>query len=461
MGLGAGPGDGAWRRRGGAALVAFAVAAGAAAAAEPVPCPAQPIRWKDDCAGLAHEPLTGLDRLRYLPVGAGWVSLGGELRVRLERMDAADFGIAGGPAYLQLGRRAMAHADLHLTPRLRVFGQLAAAEADGRRPGPRPQDQDELDVAQLFVDAPLRLGETELLARLGRQEIDLSGNRLVTTRDGVTIRRTFQGALGQAARGDVRLTVFALRPTRLRRGAFDDGPNDGETFRGASVDYRPPAGLVTAFVFRRARTEARFADHTGPERRWTAGLRYAVRQPAWAAWAQADWQWGEASNQTISASSAATGASYTFDAPRRPTLGAALAYASGDRRRGDGELGTFDPLYPNAFGLSDAPFIYQTNYRLAAIEGSAVFGGAELGLSGFLVARDATGDAVYAGGRPLPGVPDHGRLTAVLGQADARLPLTPRTELYLSAVCALPGEAVRQAGGHSGLYARVQLTTRF
>lgn len=458
MGLGAGRGAPTL----GAAVFAVTVAAGgAAAAAEPVPCPAQPIRWKDDCTSLAGEPLTGLDRLRYLPVGAGWVTLGGEVRVRLERMDAADFGIAGGPAYLQLGRRGMLHADLHLTPELRVFGQLAAAEADGRRPAPRPQDQDELDVAQLFVDAPLRLGATELLARLGRQEIDLSGNRLVTTRDGVTIRRTFQGALGQAAHGDLRLTLFALRPTRLRRGAFDDGPDGRETFRGASLDYRLSAGLVTGFAFRRARTEARFAEHSGPERRWTGGLRYAVRRPKWDAWAQAAWQWGEASDQTIAASSVATGASYTFEGRRRPTLGATLAYASGDRRRDDGELGTFDPLYPNTFGLSDAPFIYQTNYRLAAIEGSALFGRAELGLSGFVVARDATADAIYGGGRPLGGAPRSGRVTAFLGQADARLPLTPRTELYVSTVRALARDGVRQAGGRSGLYARVQLTTRF
>jgi hypothetical protein len=451
------------RRGRGLAALALGLAAAWATHARAGDCRPQPIRWQDDCSALADHPLAGLDRLRYLPLADGVsLTLGGEARVRVESVRDAEFGIDGAPGYLQVGRRVQLFADVHTESGVRVFGQFVAAEEDGRRPGPRTQDQDEADLAQLFVDLPARIGDVALLARVGRQEINLSDNRLVTTRDGVNIRRTFQGLQLDAAWAGARLSVFRFRPVEVHRGAFDDRPNLAELFQGLSLDLpRSGPGLTTLFLFDRARPDARFVGLSGHERRWTGGARYARRAAGWDIYAQAAYQWGEVEGQPIRALGGAAGASFTASAPHAPRLGVLAAFASGDRHAGDGRIGTFDPIYPNNYGLSDAPFLYQTNYLTVAGEGALRFGRAEVGGAAYLVGRYATGDAIYGSGRPLAGSTGHGRATAVLLQGNVRVAISRRVELYASVVQALAGDGVTDGGGKDATYARMQLTARF
>jgi hypothetical protein len=451
--------------RRGSGLAALVLGLALATAAAAGDCRPQPIRWQEDCSALAGRDLTGLERLRYLPLAGGeaWLTLGGEARVRVESVRDADFGIAGGPGYLTVSRRALLYGDLRLVGGPRVFAQLGAVGEDGRAPGPRPQDRDALDLSQLFVDLPAQVGDAALLARVGRQEISLSDNRLVTTRDGANMRRSFQGVQLDAAWAGARLSLFRFRPIEVRPQAFDDGPNSTELFAGASLDLpRRGAGLTTLFLFDRERPDARFVGLSGHERRRSAGVHYARRADGWDAYAQATYQWGQAESQPIQALGGAAGASYTFShAPHTPRLGALAAFASGDRRAGDGRIGTFDPLYPNNFGLSDAPFLYQTNYVAVAGEGAARFGRVELGAASYLIGRYSTGDAIYGAGKPLPGSAGHGAMTALLLQASARVALGHGVDVYASVVQALAGDGVTAAGGGDSTYARLQLTGRF
>ncbi|MDB5450888.1 MAG: alginate export family protein [Phenylobacterium sp.] len=436
---------------------------GLAPAAAAETCRPQPIRWQDDCDGLATKTRTGVDQLRYVPLaGDAWLTLGGEARVRMESVGASEFGIEDAPSYLEISRRALFQADLRTPGGLRVFGQLGAVAEEGRKPGPRAQDEDQLDLPQLFVELPARVGDVALVARVGRQEIDLSDNRLVTTRDGANVRRSFDGAQLESSWAGARLILFRFRPVEVRRYAFDDGASATELFAGASLDLpRRGPGLTTLFLFDRERADAKFVGLSGHERRRTAGARYARRADGWDVYAQAAYQWGQMEGQPISAAGGAAGASFTFDAPHSPRLGGVAAFASGDRRAGDGRLGTFDPVYPNSYGLSDAPFLYQTNYIAVAGEGAARFGPAELGGAAYLVGRYATGDAIYGQGRPLTDSTGHGRLTAVLLQANARVALAPNLEFYGSVVRAVTGDGVTAAGGKDSTYVRMQLTARF
>jgi hypothetical protein len=392
-----------------------------------------------------------------------WLTLGGDARVRIESLRDAEFGIENAPGYLEVGRRVQLFADVRTDAGVRLFGHLAAAGEDGRRPGPRPQDQDEADLAQLFVDLPARIGDVALLARVGRQEVNLSDNRLVTTRDGVNIRRSFQGLQLDATWAGGRLSVFRLRPVEIHRGTFDDRPNAAELFHGLSLDLpRSGPGLTTLFLFERTRPDARFVGLSGHERRRSAGVRYARRANGWDVYAQAAYQWGEAAGQPIRALGGAAGASFTWTAPHRRRLGVLAAFASGDRRAGDGRIGTFDPIYPNNYGLSDAPFLYQTNYMTVAGEGALQLGRAQVGGAVYLVGRYATGDAIYGGGgRPLTGSTGHGRATALLLQGNVRVQVSRRVDLYASVVRALVGDGVTKAGGKDATYARLQLTARF
>lgn len=442
-----------------AAILALAAFAGAARAD---PCAPQQIRWLEDCSALAGQPLTGVDRLRYLAAGEGWVTMGGEARVRIERIDPADLGAAGGPSFLQVGRRAMLHADYHLSPHgPRVFGQVMALGQDGRKPGPRAQDEDRFDIAQLFVEAPARLGPAILRLRYGRQEVDLR-NRLVNTRDGVTVRRTFQGPLATLAVGGATLTAFRLHPTAPRRGVLDDRADRNETFEGLTLDGPAPlAGQAGLFLFERRRPATRWLSSNAAERRMSGGLRYAAETETWSLEAQATAQWGDAGAQSIRAFGVTADAAWRVDARHDVKVGPVMAYASGDGRPGDRRLGTFDPTYPSNNGVTDAPFLFQTNYLALGGDGSFQVGPAELGLAGFRITRASTGDAVYAQGRPVAGLSGGGRATARLVQLRARIRPTPHLEAYLSVTHAWVGDTVRAAGGRNATYARGQFTAYF
>lgn len=444
------------------AAFALAFAAPAAALAATPACPPQPIRWMDDCSKLAGQQLTGLDRLRYIPLGGeSWLTFGGEVKTRGEGLDT-DFGIGGVRDYQMAALRFMADGDLHITPKLRLFAQLATVDESGRIAA-RPQDRNRVDVPQAFIDVPLELGPVSVLARYGRHELDLSGNRLVTTREGAGIRRTFEGPLTNLYAGGARLTVFRLHPLLLKRGAFDDVADQGDTFTGASLDFpRLKTGLLTAFLFDRTRQDSRALDYLGAERRYTTGLRFAGKLGGWDGNAQGAVQWGRAGDgRDLRAFGGNATATYTFDAPHTPRFIGTIAYASGDKRRGDGVIQTFDPVYPNNFGLSDASFLYQTNYGLISGQGLWRFGKADIGGGAYLVTRASTGDAIYGQGRAIPGTAGPGNVTAWLAQANIRTQLTARVDLYASYVRAFVGEGVRAAGGHDSGYFRIDLAARF
>lgn len=450
--------------RSGARLAAVASGAllAAPAAAQAVACPSHVLRWQDDCSTLAGAKLSGLDRLRYIPVGQGWLTLGGEARVRVEDVDANDFGIGGSRGFVTVGRRVFLSGDLHFTPRFRVFVQVAAAEEDGRKPGPRAFDQTEFDATNLFVDLPATVGEVKLRARIGRQEMELSDNRLLGSREGVTIRRAFDGVELEAIARGARLKVFRVRPVDIRRGAFDDRSNPDETFSGLSLDLpRQGRNRVTVYLFDRTRPGAQDLDYRGPERRWTAGARYAGAIGRFSSFAQLSGQWGDAGGKSIGAFGGAAGTTVVFDAPHKPRLNSIFAFASGDGRAGDRRLGTFDPVYPNGYGLSDAPFIYQTNFVFGGAEAVGDFGPAQFGVASYAIGRASTGDAVYAQGRPIPGSVGPHRGTAWLLQANTRMALAPRVDLYVSVVRAIVGRNLSDAGGHDATYMRFQLTSRF
>lgn len=59
----------------------------------------KPIRSDETYAYLATADRTGLDVLRYIPVGGGaYLTLGGEARLRIDAIDAPRFGVAGEQA---------------------------------------------------------------------------------------------------------------------------------------------------------------------------------------------------------------------------------------------------------------------------------------------------------------------------------------------------------------------------
>lgn len=429
-------------------------------------CPPRPFRWQEDCRQLAGAELHGLDRLRYVPLSAddeAWLTLGGEARARMDLLHDIDFGIGGQPGYTEFAGRVLVNADLRTPQGPRAFVQLGVVQEVGRKPGPRTQDESGLDVTQAFVDAPWSAGAVRGVLRLGRQEIDLSANRLLSSRDGATLRRTFEGAKLDMRLGGAVVAVVSVHPVDLRVEPFADRADKTERFNALSIDLpvsSPGGGALNLFVFDRQRESARYLRAQGRERRYTLGAHYARQSGPWSLDAQVAAQTGRVQGKPIRAYGFAIAADRELGGPLQTVLNFDLVAASGDRKRTD-RIETFDPIYPNNGGLSDAPLLYQTNYVFGGGGVSLRWAGVTWASGANLLARESVGDAVYANGRPIPGQFGGARLTSILGQVSARKAFGTSYEIYGSLVRAVALKGVENAGGRDVVYSRVQLTARF
>lgn len=455
-----------WLRGGVAASLLIAGAARAQDLPELPTCPVKLHRWSEDCRKLADAPRAGLDALRYVPLAddyAVWITFGGEYRARTEGLDSVDFGIAGGPDYLVLAHRGLFHADVRTAAGPRLFVQLSAAGQSGRRPSARSFDESEPDIAQAFIDLPLRFDGGSVSVRLGRQELSLD-NRLVALRDGVTLRRAFDAARLDLDVTGVVLTAFHAKPVLNRPGAFDDKGTPGETFTGASVALKGGNGASawSVFAFERRRPVARYASASGPERRQSYGVRYAAESDRSDVEVQAVVQRGRVGVQRVRAWGAAVDYGWR-PVPKSPTrLGVEISAASGDERSDDGRLGTFDPLYPNLGAFGDAPLYYYANQINAQVNAEHRIGAVTLRADATLTGRFDTADAIYVSpGRPLATPPAGDRFSAVLLEASARWSIRPGVELYASVLRGEALDAIRAVGGDDVNFGLVQLTAAF
>jgi Alginate export len=119
-------------------------------------------------ANGAHNDLW--DAVKCLPLGPErYLSMGGELRIQYERYDGLGWGAATDDRNGYLLQRYMLHGDLHAGRHVRAFLQLKSGLENGRLGGPRPVDQDVLDLHQEFVDLAAGRNQPRFTLRVGRQ----------------------------------------------------------------------------------------------------------------------------------------------------------------------------------------------------------------------------------------------------------------------------------------------------
>lgn len=327
------------------------------------------------------------------------VDLGAEYRIRGEAFDHPTFGIGPQQGYAALDQRFLASIDVH-ADRVRLFAQLAAAASDGRDPV-RRFDRSAPDVQQAFIEA--QIGASGMV-RLGRQELDGEGDRLIALRDMANLRRRFDLAL--VTLGDTRpwrFRAFFGRPVVEGPGALDDHPDHGERFAGMTLARRLGRNAeLRLSVFNRLRSRATYAEGTGRDARWTVGLRLAGDAGTLRYVLQGAVQRGSFGAARIRAGGIA-GELYWQLHPLPLRLGLTGGYASGDARRDDGMLGTFDPLYPNLGYYTDAPGVYPGNSIDIAPQVRIGDKRVTVDVGVDRVWRVTTADAAYSGGLPFPG----------------------------------------------------------
>ena len=338
------------------------------------PPPYTPVRWNEDYSHL-RDPARRtdfFDPIKYIPLGDDpetYLSLGGSARYRYELFNDNNFGAGPQDDTGYHLTRLMAHADLHLGKHLRGFVQIKSALEDGRAGGPRPADADEFDLQQAFVDLKLRLptgpeGATVTL-RGGRQDLVYGAHRLVGPLDWTNTRRTFEGGRAVVAFSkEHSLDFFWVRPVVFEK----EEPNVGDertSFAGVydtrslpAVFGKEAATKLELYGFILNRSDASFPpEGVADEDRYTVGARLAGAPKPFDFDLEGTYQFGKYGGGNISAWSVAAEGGYTpAEVPLAPRLFVGYDAASGDGDPGDGDLGTFNQLFPTGhphFGYID------------------------------------------------------------------------------------------------------------
>jgi len=248
--------------------------------------------------------------------------------------------------------RTRVFGDLWHLDSFRLYVEFIDAHSFNPDLAPLPIDRNRSDLLNAFVDVKMfELDGKNAYLRVGRQEMLLGSQRLVSTLDWANTRRTFQGvsAFRQGEKFDVNL--FWVQPVIPNPSHFDSVDNN-QNFAGIFTTYRPKKGhfldMYYLFLDNTKPAVLRGEKTSQPYNVHTVGTRYTGDvDKRWLWDVELNLQFGERGRQDIFAGAAAVNAGYHFkDMPWDPTIWACYEYASGDRNPGSGNNATFNQLFP-------------------------------------------------------------------------------------------------------------------
>lgn len=223
-------------------------------------------RWQEDWSVLANPcvPREPLDALKYMPFGgipSSYLSLGVNLRERMETNNARLFGIGKAQSDTYLIQRVEVHADARVGEHWQFFAQLEDARA-WAKDSVTPVDKNPLDLEQAFVTYTGALGGGIVKFRVGRQEMAFDLQRFISVRDGPNVRQAFDAVWADYEYQKWRFIAYATQPVQYRDAtAFDDVSNRDLTFSGVRFERQSVGpGDLSGYWSRYNRTNAQFLE---------------------------------------------------------------------------------------------------------------------------------------------------------------------------------------------------------
>lgn len=399
---------------------------------------------------------------KYIPFGkdGAYLTTGIELRARNENYRDNLWGDADAPNDSYLWLRAIPYADLHLgTGKVaaRAFVQPILAYAVGVAPSSGPIDQTRADLLQGFLDVRFGAGTNTtdglgLTLRAGRQMMSLGTERLVGTRYGPNVPLGFDGFRGFVSVKGATVSLLAVRPVMPGVGTFDDTRSRTRSLWGAYATVpavAPGIGLDLYYLGYR-NTSARFGGAVGRELRHSVGARSFGAIGDWHWNVEGVAQFGRYAGGSIAAWTLGTEVGHRFPkAPLTPNVVLRVNVVSGDRRAGDGRLGTFNALFPKGKYFGELSPVGPTNIinvnpRVAATLMPTV----TASLAGVAYWRYSRADGVYDIPGNLIRAPGDttGRFIGKEVEGTLAWQATPELELSTSLSAFDPGSFIRQTG---------------
>jgi hypothetical protein len=316
--------------------------------------PLSMLRTEEDYSNLIDfEPVNLLEELKFLGHKDLNLTLGGEVRFIVEYFKNNGWNDLNENSQWLL-QRYMLHVDLHIKS-FRVFGQLQSATQSLTNEPPRSIDVDDLDFHQLFIEQRINFCYGgSLITRIGRQEFWLGSRRLISVREGPNVRLSFNAArmIFQTRNANVQ-AIFAIKVNN-ELGFFDNERDPVERFWSIySVlnEFVGPFSMDLYYIG--FKSDSRVYDEgTDEEHRHSLGLRF-WRNGDFIVNGEAVYQFGSYGNGDIDAYTISLELTKKTSLPGNLSIGLKADIISGDKDRGDGNLQTFNALYPRGayFGL--------------------------------------------------------------------------------------------------------------
>jgi len=246
--------------------------------------------------------------------------------------------------------RARAYGDVWFGDVARVYGEYLWADAFGEELPPAPTDVNRGDIQNLFLDVNMmEWNDAPVVARVGRQELLLGSQRLISPPDWFNTRRTFQGVRAFRRGEQWDLDAFWVQLVQPTADEFDQ-PDENQDFTGAWATYRREKGesLDFYYLFLNNTNEIiRQGVVEAPVEVSTVGSRWAGDESNILWDFEGAMQFGDRGDNDLAAAMATAGVGRHFpDAWAKPTGWIYYDFASGDGDPDDGTSHTFNQLYP-------------------------------------------------------------------------------------------------------------------
>ncbi len=331
------------------------------------------LRSDDDFSYLDGEPGSYqpdfFDPIKNIHLGDDWkLSLGGEIRERMEAETNRNFGASDPTQDTFLLQRTLLHADVHYRRLFRTFVEMIDAQCYQRDQPQTPGQENQFDLNQAFFDFRL-LGEDQPLAiRLGRQELSYGRERVIARRDWRNAPQRFDGVKLMYQTPKLDIDVFYTKPIVFRSAPFrsplsprvDEGLNrkpdhyrEQQHFYGLYSTYKGIKDHALELYFlglqddNSGQTIANENGHVGDFKIFTWGGRFGGNKRGFDYDLESAAQHGQFAGDEIHAWMLATDDGYTWNSvPWQPRFGTGFDYARGDRNPRDHSIQTYFQQFP-------------------------------------------------------------------------------------------------------------------
>lgn len=280
--------------------------------------------------------------------GSAYLATGMEARSRYEGYTNVNWGSAPNDSYIW--HRFMPYADLH-DDNVRFFVQPILSAITGTSRPKRPADTTGADMLQAFGKVDLNVGEgTSFKMSAGRKLISLGAGRFIDTRYGPNIPQAFDGFDAAITTPEHKVTAMYFRPVDNQPGDFDDRTSDQKAVWGIYATQwlreNHAFGFDLYYLGFRDR-KAVFDQGADREMAHTFGARLFGDTGAWFWNFEGAVQRGTFGTKNVAAWGIGGEFGHRFrDLPLQPEIQVMADVISGDSDPDDGELGTFNPLFP-------------------------------------------------------------------------------------------------------------------